>query len=683
MTGNTKVWRAPLAGLASLAMVATMGVSALTANAAAVDFTFNVTSPLKFDKEAAAKAGATFKSDTQVTVKDADGKLDPATVKAAEGSLAAHTDYTLTGWFSGANAVATAAAVDPNATATDLTAHVYRNSDVYTVNFGTQANAVFGGNDKLASWQVPQDTDPTDGNLLKGWKSATQGGSTIDFATADLTQLATQDTKQVKLAADNVASTHVEFDLNGWTAGDGFAQKVEVELGAKYGKTLPTVTKGNAEGKNVSTSQWVVKDGKEATDKKTAFTTDSAVNEQTTVVPNEDAATSYRTVTFNTSYADSDAPKAQNVSLAGTATQPSAPSKKDAENLKYKFAGWYQGSQFNTANDPASGVKSGAKAWNFSSDKVYNDVTLYAAFEVSEVRVQFDPNYGTEAVQSKWFKTGDYFESPTITNGNKVATFYAGTEAAPEGKKLTVKGEELTYVVSDGGEGTTTKSIVAGTVYKAEYESATNDTLSILEAKVNLNKSASSQNLTEGSFAQYKKDFETYLADKAAKAANGYTVAEYAELIKELKGFQAKLIEVADTPLYRLYNPNNGDHYYTIRQYEAAALTALGWRNEGTPYRVLAKSNLGAGVYVVYNPNTGEHLLTSDKDEAKSLAKIGWKNQGIEFYAPQGAKTAVFRVYNPNTTGPAHHYASQGEASGLVNLGWRWDNNAAALFYFE
>ena len=36
MTGNTKVWRAPLAGLAAVAMLATMGVAASTANAATV-----------------------------------------------------------------------------------------------------------------------------------------------------------------------------------------------------------------------------------------------------------------------------------------------------------------------------------------------------------------------------------------------------------------------------------------------------------------------------------------------------------------------------------------------------------------------------------------------------------------------------------------------------------------------
>ena len=37
MTGNNKVWRAPVAGLASVAMLATMGVAAMTANAATVN----------------------------------------------------------------------------------------------------------------------------------------------------------------------------------------------------------------------------------------------------------------------------------------------------------------------------------------------------------------------------------------------------------------------------------------------------------------------------------------------------------------------------------------------------------------------------------------------------------------------------------------------------------------------
>ena len=33
MTGNNKVWRAPVAGLASVAMLATLGVTVMTANA--------------------------------------------------------------------------------------------------------------------------------------------------------------------------------------------------------------------------------------------------------------------------------------------------------------------------------------------------------------------------------------------------------------------------------------------------------------------------------------------------------------------------------------------------------------------------------------------------------------------------------------------------------------------------
>ncbi|MBW3093744.1 InlB B-repeat-containing protein, partial [Bifidobacterium sp. 82T10] len=51
MTGNNKVWRAPLAGLASLAMLATMGVAAGTANAAnSVAHPAAKTVTVKFDK---------------------------------------------------------------------------------------------------------------------------------------------------------------------------------------------------------------------------------------------------------------------------------------------------------------------------------------------------------------------------------------------------------------------------------------------------------------------------------------------------------------------------------------------------------------------------------------------------------------------------------------------------------
>ncbi|KAA8825465.1 S-layer homology domain-containing protein [Bifidobacterium myosotis] len=66
MTGNTKVWRAPLAGLASVAMIATMGVAASTANADTVNASNPVDQTDKFSVGVYA-ADAPYKLATDAT----------------------------------------------------------------------------------------------------------------------------------------------------------------------------------------------------------------------------------------------------------------------------------------------------------------------------------------------------------------------------------------------------------------------------------------------------------------------------------------------------------------------------------------------------------------------------------------------------------------------------------------
>lgn len=46
------------------------------------------------------------------------------------------------------------------------------------------------------------------------------------------------------------------------------------------------------------------------------------------------------------------------------------------------------------------------------------------------------------------------------------------------------------------------------------------------------------------------------------------------------------------------------------------------------------------------------------------------------------SKRSVYRLYNSNVKGGDHYYTlSKYEAKTLVNLGWRWDNNANPVFY--
>lgn len=42
-------------------------------------------------------------------------------------------------------------------------------------------------------------------------------------------------------------------------------------------------------------------------------------------------------------------------------------------------------------------------------------------------------------------------------------------------------------------------------------------------------------------------------------------------------------------------------------------------------------------MYRVYNPNNGEHVFTTNAGEKDTLVKSGWKYEGIGWYAPKGA----------------------------------------------
>jgi len=65
------------------------------------------------------------------------------------------------------------------------------------------------------------------------------------------------------------------------------------------------------------------------------------------------------------------------------------------------------------------------------------------------------------------------------------------------------------------------------------------------------------------------------------------------------------------TPIHRLYNPNNGRHYYTINDGERDFLVSIGWRFEKEEGFMYAASAPGAtAIHRLYNDNSGVHLYT-------------------------------------------------------------------------
>ncbi len=123
----------------------------------------------------------------------------------------------------------------------------------------------------------------------------------------------------------------------------------------------------------------------------------------------------------------------------------------------------------------------------------------------------------------------------------------------------------------------------------------------------------------------------------------------------------------------RLYNPNSGEHFWTGSTEERDNLVKVGWVYEGPGWE--APTRTGDNVYRFYNEKLGDHHYTMRADEIAALnASPDWKNEGVAWNSyPEGRP--VYRVYNPNAYSQgkagAHHYTmSESERDFLVSLGW-------------
>ena len=131
---------------------------------------------------------------------------------------------------------------------------------------------------------------------------------------------------------------------------------------------------------------------------------------------------------------------------------------------------------------------------------------------------------------------------------------------------------------------------------------------------------------------------------------------------------KAYMVSTSD-PMYRLYNPNTGEHFYTSNAGEKDYLSAIGWNYEGIGWN--APVNSDTPVYRLFNPFTSEHYYTLYEFEKDILVGLGWDDEGIEWYSADNGMP-IYRVFNPYEDGPAAHYftANAGEREILVGLGY-------------
>lgn len=122
--------------------------------------------------------------------------------------------------------------------------------------------------------------------------------------------------------------------------------------------------------------------------------------------------------------------------------------------------------------------------------------------------------------------------------------------------------------------------------------------------------------------------------------------------------------------MYRLYNPNSGEHFYTKDKNERKNVLAAGWNDEGIGWYA---PEVGQDVYRLYNKNAGEHHYTLDAKEKDNLVRVGWTYEGVGWKSMPAEKgEPIYRQYNPNAFANNHNYTtSLSEKNHLISLGWK------------
>ncbi|MGM0238579.1 leucine-rich repeat domain-containing protein [Enterococcus sp. AZ103] len=147
------------------------------------------------------------------------------------------------------------------------------------------------------------------------------------------------------------------------------------------------------------------------------------------------------------------------------------------------------------------------------------------------------------------------------------------------------------------------------------------------------------------------------------------------------------------TAVYRLYNKNNGDHLLTKNKNEKNDIEAQGWVVETNPaneygraafYVPVKADSAGKNkVYRIYNPNTGEHFYSTNKKECDAAVKAGWRQETDPNYTwVSEGDVKVYREFNPDVhTAGSHNFTTNlAEHENVVKAGWLDESKDTSLW---
>lgn len=172
--------------------------------------------------------------------------------------------------------------------------------------------------------------------------------------------------------------------------------------------------------------------------------------------------------------------------------------------------------------------------------------------------------------------------------------------------------------------------------------------------------------------------FASFFLGKHAFATGSYSdegVAFYAQknsagFAAEGIGFYAYITQVqGTTPVYRFLNTLNGDHFYTVSEYEKNILTnnlQFGYIPEGIAFYAFKTQESGTiPVHRFIRTNNGDHFYTAFKNESDAILnnpQWGLTSEGVAFYTFANNTPGTVPVYRFINTANGNHFYTASES---------------------
>ena len=256
------------------------------------------------------------------------------------------------------------------------------------------------------------------------------------------------------------------------------------------------------------------------------------------------------------------------------------------------------------------------------------------------------------------------------------------TDPDPSNKRvLSIKSTTVnsTYKFIDGvlrRVNTITLKLEATTVIYTTVNISSSETFTV-SFETNGGGAIASQNITSGQKATRPSDptkngykFMGWYADSGLTTEFNFNDT----LITENKTIYAKWTKMI--PVYRMYNPNSGEHLYTTDAHEVEIIfREQGWGKEGIAWYT---GETGTPVFRLYNPKLGNHLYTSDRHEISVITKTqGWvlDFDGAPVMYANG-DIPVYRLFNPGLQGQHHLTTDRNEYRVIPKWGWKQEGIA-------